>query len=81
MFIWPTSELPIWSLGKPTHFSEASMTVWGYVAHRKFQCGLRAWQMALKSHSSRYPKPSSTISRTGVTFMIPYAFYGDAGLL
>src|SRR5690554_4344537 len=63
MFMWPTSELPIWPSGRPTKPPPVWTSVVGRVSHRRRQLGTLAWAMALSRGSSRWPQPSR-ISRT-----------------
>src|SRR3990170_3604298 len=69
----PTSEFPIWSRGSPTHFSEASMVVWGQVCRRKFQCGLRAaCLMAILDQSDRPNFLRASVLLIGLAWTLPF---------
>ncbi len=65
-FMWPTSELPIWPLGRPTNVSEASIEALAGRSRsgdRSWACGHRGWRC--RRGSGRWPQPSRMQSRTG----------------
>ena len=57
MFMWPTSELPIWPTGRPTSPSHASRKatcpVWAREPNRLSNAGVGAWITALSAAVSR----------------------------
>ena len=62
IFVWPTSELPIWPSGRPTSRPEAISWEWGYSANSLSRFGLFAVVMALPGVAGAMPYPSIIIS-------------------
>ncbi len=73
MFVWPTSELPIWPSGRPTFRPEAPICVIGFSENRRSRFGFSAALMAFP-FSGPMPKPSIIIRIKGCFAMQSYPF-------
>src|ERR1700687_2938442 len=65
MFIWPTSELPIWPAGNHTASSQDSASPWGASSIQRCQLGAWASVTALQAPALAWPQPSRMHSTTG----------------
>src|SRR5262245_34940732 len=65
MFMWPTSELPIWPAGSPTSSPEAISDECGKRASSASYVGVLASAIALAAFCARSPHPSRTTSTSG----------------
>ena len=68
-FIWPTSEFPTWSIGKPTSAPDASRVEYGNVLVKKSTFGVFANATALFSVFSLIPQPSIIHKTIGFFFV------------
>src|SRR3989344_768607 len=73
--MWPASELPTRSAGKPTALPSACSVVWEYVFQSLRKLGVRAKAIALPGLFFATPQPSSTINTTGVVPFLPFLFF------